>query len=49
VRRLLVGLLMTATLLLAQENRSTISGSVTDSAGAAIARAKATATEIRTG
>jgi hypothetical protein len=33
----------------AQENRSTISGSVTDATGAAVAKAKVTATETRTG
>ena len=35
--------------LLSQENRGTISGSVTDASGAAIAKAKVTATETRTG
>lgn len=34
---------------LAQENRGTLSGSVTDSTGAAIARAKVIVTEMRTG
>jgi hypothetical protein len=49
MRRLLMGLLVMAALLSAQENRSTISGSVTDATGAAIAKAKVTATEMRTG
>ena len=35
--------------LFSQENRGTISGSVTDATGAAVARAKVTATESRTG
>jgi len=42
-------LIAAALSLAAQENRATISGSVTDGAGAAIAKAKVTATETRTG
>jgi len=49
VRHLLLALLSMAALLHAQENRSTISGSVADSTGAPIAKAKVTATETRTG
>jgi len=37
-----------AATLWGQENRGTISGSVTDGTGAAIAKAKVTATETRT-
>src|SRR5215831_13044643 len=42
-------LIAAALTLTAQENRATISGSVTDGASAAIAKAKVTATETRTG
>jgi hypothetical protein len=42
-------LLAAATQLPAQETRGTISGSVTDASGAAIAKAKVTAAETRTG
>jgi hypothetical protein len=49
VRRLVFALFAISAILLAQENRSTISGSVTDSTGAAIAKAKVTAIETRTG
>ena len=49
MRLLSIGLLATAALLTAQENRSTISGSVTDATGAGVAKAKVTATETRTG
>jgi hypothetical protein len=45
----LIGLLATAAILCAQENRSTISGSVSDATGAAVVKAKVTATETRTG
>src|SRR5882757_9195720 len=41
--------LAAACTLTAQENRGTISGSVTDATGGAIAKAKITATETRTG
>jgi hypothetical protein len=49
VRRLSIALFVIAGALFAQENRSTISGSVIDTTGAAIAKAKVTATETRTG
>ena len=41
--------LVPAAVLLAQENRGTFSGSVTDSSGSAIAKAKVVVTEMRTG
>jgi hypothetical protein len=41
--------LLPAAALFAQENRATLSGSVTDSTGAAIARAKVIVTEMQTG
>jgi hypothetical protein len=44
-----MALLVIAAVSFAQENRSTISGSVTDATGAAVAKAKVTATETRTG
>jgi hypothetical protein len=49
VRRFLFALLGTAALLSAQEFRGTFSGSVTDSQGAAVPKAKIVITETRTG
>jgi len=49
VRRFIFALFGLVAIAYAQENRATISGSVTDATGAAISKAKVTATEIRTG
>ena len=49
MRPVLVGLFLIPALLSAQENRSTISGSVTDISGAAIVKAKVTARDMQTG
>src|SRR5215469_8456249 len=47
--RLLATTLLFSTALFAQEFRGSFSGSVTDAQGAAVAKAKVVATEIRTG
>jgi hypothetical protein len=49
VRRFIFALFGLVAIAYAQENRATISGSVTDATGAAISKAKVTATETRTG
>ncbi len=49
MRLLFTGIFLFSLLLSAQENRSTLSGSVTDISGAAVVKAKVTAREMHTG